>query len=315
MRVKYPNSEDTFYVDDKLNDKIEIMCDIIEKSDGDAVIIADGGEGTGKSNILSIVCYIFSLKLNRRYTSEDIYFDLDEMMKEIQSSKERIFHFDEAALGAMAGDWQNQLQKKFIKMLMIARKRKHIICMAIPQFWRLNRYFAVDRSKALIHTYLQNGRTHGKYSYYTMRGKEMLYDEVKRKRNSFAYRALFTGSKGRGGKHGCFIANSAYHMNKLIDFAAYDRKKDKAIESLCEISTERKVEWEDFFFNQLRDDILNNKKHPQEYYAQRYNRSQSTIQRVMKKDRFKELITPDKNNENSLGNSTITREFLPVNII
>jgi len=300
MKINYPNSDKTFAVDELLVKKIDVMCKLIEESSGDAVIIADGGEGTGKSNLLSIVCYLFSIKLNRRYTSDDIYFDLDEMMKEVQSSKERIFHFDEAALGALAGDWQNSLQKKFIKLLMIARKRKHIICMAVPQFWRLNRYFAVDRSKALLHTYLHQGIKHGKYSYYTLRGKEVLYDEIKRKRNSLAYRSPFSGSKGRMGKHGCFIGNTAYQMDKLIDFAAYDKKKDRAIESLTEHNEDRRSVWEEIFYREYEEHLKLGCVKTQEYYGKKYGKAQRTIGRSLQKDKFKDLIRLHNNTEKSL---------------
>lgn len=280
MMFDYPDLSSKFYVDKKFNHKIDLMCEQVNKANNDVVIIADGNEGTGKSNLLTVTCYLFSIKLGREYSTENIYFDLDSMMKDMQSSNEKIFHFDEAALGAMADDWQNKLQKKFRKLLMIARKRKHVLVMAIPQFWRLNRYFAVDRSKALLHTYLKDGMEYGNFVYYTIKGKEILYEEIKRKRNPIAYRSVFRKGKGAAGALGCFIAKTNYEMEKLIDFKSYDKKKDEAIESLTEETAgqDRNTK-RDIFFRRYKKDLENNNTETQKEYADDFDCSTRTIQR------------------------------------
>jgi hypothetical protein len=264
---------------------------MVRKANNDVVIIADGGEGTGKTNLLTVTCYLFSIKLHRKYGVDEIYFDLDQMMKDMQSTNAGIFHFDEAALGAMADDWQNKLQKKFRKLLMIARKKKHVLVMAIPQFWRLNRYFAVDRSKALIHTYLKDGMEYGNFAYYTIKGKEILYEEIKRKKNPIAYRAVFRKGKGANGMGGCFIAKSGYQMEKLIDFPAYDRKKDMAIESLSDDSDgEKGSAILDVFANTLDRDLGRGDIRTQVDYSIQFDKHKSTIGRWMKRDQIKDVL-------------------------
>jgi hypothetical protein len=292
MMFDYPDGNGRFYVDKKFNHKLDLMCELVVKANNDIVIISDGAEGTGKSNLLTVTCHLFSIKLNRQYTVDNIYFDLDQMMKDMQSSEEGIFHFDEAALGAMADDWQNKLQKKFRKLLMIARKRKHVLVMAIPQFWRLNRYFAVDRSKALLHTYLKDGMEYGNFAYYTIKGKEILYEEIKRKKNPIAYRAVFKKGKGASGMGGCFIAKTGYHMERLINFQAYDKKKDEAIESLTDDNDSSKGgAVQEIFLNTLERDLTRGDIRTQFDYSLQFDKHKSTISRWFQKQEVQDLLS------------------------
>ena len=187
----------------------------------DVAICVDGVEGSGKSN-LAIGCgYYLAHKLGKKFTHHNTFFDLEALINFASTARQEVIVFDEAALGAMGADFQNQMQRKLIKMLITSRKHGNVFIFVIPQFFRLNRYIAYDRTIALLHTYSRDGISRGDFLCLGMKKKNKAYDLSKRGMGIKSYKPYdFAGSFPKG-------------YEGLIDTAEYDKKKDKAIMDIC----------------------------------------------------------------------------------
>lgn len=215
-----------YYLDPKLKDKIDLMIKRM-KAGKDNLLLIDGDEGDGKTNMSMGVGYYFAYTCNRPFSLKNIFFNLDDLIAFAIKTKEQVIIWDEGALGGLASEWWNKNQKKFIKLLMIARKRKHFWVVNIPRFFKLNEYFVIDRSVGLIHVYMRGGTQHGRFVYFNQRQKEKLWEDWKRTR--------VRGYKKWWNFHGSFVMFLETKEDKfkdVIDDDEYNKKKDEAIMSI-----------------------------------------------------------------------------------
>lgn len=208
-----------------LDNGLKTMLDrMITRSSGnkkfDNLIIIDGDEGYGKSTLATEIGYYVAYEMGRRFSVNNIFFNVDEMTEYARTNKEQVIIWDEAALGGLSSQWQSKVQQILTQLLMVARKKKHFWIFNIPKFYKLNEYIMVDRAIGMIHVYARNETQLGRFVYYSKRQKEKLYMDFKRKkqRNYKKYKTL----------HGSFPDV----MADLIDEEEYDRKKDEAILSI-----------------------------------------------------------------------------------
>lgn len=216
-----------YYLDGYLVGKLDLMVKRLKGAD-DCVIVIDGDEGMGKTNMASALCYYIAYNLNRKYNVDNIFFFLDDMLKFAAETKEQIIHWDEAALGGLSVHWWKENQGKLLQLFMTARKKKHFIVMCIPKFNYLREYFFLDRSIGLINVYARQNIHKGNFYYFTKRKKEMLYEYWKRKR--IRNYVMFKTFKGR-----FTIAMKKIFTEEELD--AYENKKDKAILSIAQAPT------------------------------------------------------------------------------
>lgn len=207
------------YLDGLLKSKLDLMIKRM-KGKRDNVVLIDGDEGEGKSNIESLIGYYIAYTMKRKLDLNNMFFDLNALTDYAIKTEEQVILWDEGALGGLAADWWDKNQKRFIKLLMVARKRKHFFVICIPKFFKLNEYLVVDRSVALINVYSARQMEQGRFSYFNKRAKENLYYDWRksRKRNYFKFRTFF----GR----------FAETLPKVFDEKEYDKKKDAAILSI-----------------------------------------------------------------------------------
>lgn len=206
-------------IDDRLLRKLDMMCDRTKKN-FDNVIICDGDEGLGKSNLTAGCAYYCAWKLGRPFTVDNVFFEADTMINFASRTSDQVILWDEAALGGLASEWQNKFQKKLLKMLMIARKKRHIYFINVPKFFKLNEYIVLDRSIALLHVYSPDEIKRGTFVYYRKASKEKLYNEWRKKK-----RRNYKGTYDFNGRFGIYLP-------RVIDEDAYEAKKDKAIMGL-----------------------------------------------------------------------------------
>ena len=213
-----------YFLEKKLIQKLNLMVKRMEGTD-DNVVCIDGDEGQGKTNLAMAICYYVACMSKRDYSvKENIFFELDDVIKYASTTKEKIIHWDEGALGGMSIQWWKQNQQKFIQLLMTARKKKHFIVICIPRFYKLNEYIIIDRSIALLHVYSRKNIQKGRFCYYTKRAKEKLMEDWRRKHIK-NYRKLKT-----------FWGSFPEAEKKIFspeERAEYETKKDTAIENLC----------------------------------------------------------------------------------
>tara|TARA_R110000751_G_scaffold222920_2_gene325131 strand:- start:267 stop:1115 length:849 start_codon:yes stop_codon:yes gene_type:complete len=205
-----------YYMDNFLVKKLDLMADRTEKK-MDNLILIDGDEGQGKSNLAMGVAHYFAWKAKRTFNVDNVFFDLDELINFAKDTKDKVIVWDEGALGGMAAEWWKKNQIEFVKLLMIARKKRHFIVICIPKFFKLNEYLVVDRSIGLLHVYARNEIERGRFVYYGKSNKEKLFYNWRRtKQRNYKRYYDFRGS---------FLE----YLPKVIDEAKYEAKKDDAI--------------------------------------------------------------------------------------
>lgn len=207
-----------YYMDDRLISKLDLMIKrCTGKNKMDNWIVIDGDEGLGKSTMSVCCAYYFAHKLKRPFGCEQIFFDPDNFIEYGTKTKEQVIILDESVFGGLSGDAMTKIGKKLIKFAMVIRKKKHIIFLNIPKFFKLNEYLMVDRSIGLIHVYARGGTQLGRFVYFTNTGKEKLFYGY-RKTKTRKYKTLYA-----------FRGTFPNALDLLINEASYDKKKDDAI--------------------------------------------------------------------------------------
>lgn len=184
----------------------------------DNLIIVDGDEGYGKSNLAVGVGYYVAQTMGRSFSLKNVFFDSEELTKFAVDNDEQVIIWDEAALEGLAAEWRNKTQLRLIKLLMIARKKKHFWIFNIPKFFKLAEYIALDRSICLLHVYAKNEMKLGQWAYFNRKRKEKLYEDwrIRKKRN---YK-----------KHYMIKGIFKEVIPIVLDEDEYDKKKDEAIQ-------------------------------------------------------------------------------------
>ena len=220
-----------YYLDPRLKDKLDLMIKRMEVGK-DNLVLVDGDEGDGKTNMSMGVGYYVAHTCNRPFSLENIFFDLDKLIDFAIKTKEQVIIWDEGALGGLASEWWNKNQKKFIKLLMIARKRQHFWIVNIPKFFKLNEYFVIDRSIGLVHVYMRGGTEHGRFVYFNQTQKEKLWEDWKKTRVR-SYKKWWSF-------HGTFVMFlEKKKFEEIISDEEYNKKKDDAILSIAKEEKEK----------------------------------------------------------------------------
>lgn len=223
MRVEPFN----YPIDDRLIQKVDLMvARCVQKNPKrDAVLIVEGAEGEGKTTMSIGIAYYVSKVTGRKFGAENIYFDVQDMIKFLQSTEEQIVIWDEPALQAMAKDHQSPVVKDLERLLMMARKKRHFIIFNIAYFNKFSDYIVWQRPLGMIHVYSRDEVQAGRFVYIRKKNLETLM-RIWRSKKQRAYKMLYSFM-------GTFpdILNSDYKNNVLsaFDNALYESNKDKAI--------------------------------------------------------------------------------------
>ena len=228
--------EFNFYLEPKLKEKLDLMNKRMSKKNKfDNWVLIDGDEGYGKSNMMALVAAYISFKTKRSLNVDNVFFNLDDLLTHAINTEAQIILWDEGALGGLSTEWWSKNQRKLIKLMMVARKRRHFFIICIPKFFKLNEYIVVDRSIGIIHVYARQETLRGRFCYYSKKRKEQLFYAWKRSR------------KRDYNKFKSFRGTFAEVLPKVFNEALYDEKKEKAILSINEddkkSKTEEKLEW------------------------------------------------------------------------
>lgn len=221
MYVKLTNGRETF-VSDFLINHLDIITKKIRRSNSDALIIIDGREGSGKTTLAALIADVLKNKYEFSYTPKNIFFDVDEFLKEAEKSKLSVFIWDEAALSGLSSQWFNKTQIKLLTFLMVARKKKNIYIFNIPRFNKLKEDI-ISRAICLINTYERGGIQKGYYNYYGGKGLSCLHNNWKRSR--FVNYSKYAKFKST-------FANVFDDLLTPEEVEEYEKKKDAIIHTL-----------------------------------------------------------------------------------
>ena len=155
-----------------------------------------------------------------RRKCDRIVFTQKQFMEAVDSSPPgSAIVWDEMVLGGLAADASKEAQKILIKKMVTIRKKRLFILFVLPSIFMLRMYFAVFRTRALIHFYSPDGIERGYFKFYSYDTKRKLYIRGKKEFNQEAQRADFIGRTTN--TEGYFFDNKEY-----------DAKKEEAIKQI-----------------------------------------------------------------------------------
>jgi len=171
---------------------------------------------SGKSTIAAQIAFICDPSIN----IDRVVFTPDQLLVQIDASPPKTaIIFDEAVMGMLAQDAATAIQSVLIKKFVTIRKKRLFIFIVLPSIFLLRKYFAIFRTRCLIHTYTPDGITRGFFKFYSYNTKRKLYIRGMKEFDQGAQREDFAGR---------FVDTEGF----FFDAEEYDKKKEAAIRSL-----------------------------------------------------------------------------------
>ena len=103
MKITLSNGNE-ISINPYLAKKLDLMCKKVTKHHFDNLLIIDGDEGFGKTNLAAAVCGYVSLKTGRSLSNSNVFFLIDDLINFAVKTKKQIIWWDEAALGGLASE-------------------------------------------------------------------------------------------------------------------------------------------------------------------------------------------------------------------
>lgn len=165
----------------------------IQKRLWDCCICIAGFERSGKSTIGLTIGYILS---DGNLTINNIAANTTEAIEKLENlPDDSVLIIDEAALMLSSKDVMKKEQRQIIKILNIIGMKRMILIVIIPNFFDLNKYIAVERSRFLIKVYADKHGHRGRFAYWGEKRKSILYKYGKKHFDSYIFpKANFRGT-------------------------------------------------------------------------------------------------------------------------
>jgi len=235
---KEDKEEFDLYLDGGLKKRLDFAKKQISRNN-DVVGLISGDEGSGKSTIGANIM---------RYMSDDTFNpavnmigaeDDESVLKKIEDTPNKgALMFDEGNSYFLSTETMKKEQRDLHKLFSIFRQKNMFVLIVAPSFFRLNSYFALDRSRFHIRTRIING-TWGTFEYWGDKKKGKLYRVGKKFHD---YSAVRWTIHGRFRK--CHLLESeeyrAYKTKTLSD-AFKSIKVRKAKKAPTEVQVKRKL--------------------------------------------------------------------------
>lgn len=187
--------EGDLYLADKLREKLDFGMKQ-QKKNNDVVGLVTGDEGSGKSSLAgNIMRYISKDKFDP--TKDMIGADEEQAFECIENVKQNGWlMFDEGNVFFLSTETMKREQRDLHKLFSIFRQKNLFVLIVLPSFFRLGTYFALDRSRFMVRTYMKNGER-GQFAYYNEKAKGKLYRKGKKEYNIHAQKPIFRAKFGR----------------------------------------------------------------------------------------------------------------------
>jgi len=208
-----------YYMHDTLKDNLEYELKRVEKN-WDSVILYDGEEGAAKTTVACANAYYLSYKAGLKFDINNIVFTQSEFMKLVDIAKPKTnIVWDEFVLSGLNLEALSMLQITLIKKMTIIRKKRLIIHLIIPYMFMLTKYFAIARTRCLIHVYSNDNLTRGDFLYYNKPSKRRLY---------------ITGKKfwEYGNTKSDFNGDFTNTFGLFFNIDEYEKRKDEATQKI-----------------------------------------------------------------------------------
>ena len=119
------------------------------KDNYDNLVVIEGPEGSGKSNLAWNLCKAFDANFS---VTENYIYSVEDFKDRLRAGHDirATFWMDEGSNIANNRDWNTQDNKSFVEILEMMRSRGHTLIMCIPSHDRLDVYIREFRMKYLI---------------------------------------------------------------------------------------------------------------------------------------------------------------------
>lgn len=247
----------------------------------DSVLINEGAEGEGKTSLSVAEAYYISEQTKRPFSHENIFFDINKMIKFLQDTEGQIAIWDEPALQSLSTDALKSVVRDLKRMLMMCRNRRHFIIINMTYFNEFGNYIVWQRPNGMIHVYSRNEREAGRFIYIRKKYLEHLWrDWVSKKMRSYK---KYASRKCRGTFPD--VLNPEYKNNVLseFDFNAYEKNKNDAINSIGQETkkvTERDIR-RNLLISFIDNCVKNNLPLTQKQMSLAFNLSDRTIRNIL----------------------------------
>lgn len=207
-------TDKNYYMDETLVPNLDLLKKAVDKK-WDGIFMIDGIEGSAKTTLAGACAYY----LDPTFTLDNVVFTQEQFFEQVDTAKcNKCIIWDEFIFGGLSTEALNKVQNALIKKLTTIRKKGLYIILVMPWFFMMRPYFAVGRSRFLLHTYTPDGITRGRFQFYSFKTKQKLY-YIGKKEYQYSVRSDFVGS-----------FTDTFGM--FWDEKEYDQKKEEAIKSL-----------------------------------------------------------------------------------
>lgn len=205
--------EQEFYMDGYIKSNLDIGLKQL-RNDFDQVWFVDGGEGSGKSDLVAQYGYYVNPEETRHTFLDRFCLSVEEFDKVLLEAKQFDCVVLDEAFGGMSssgtmGRVNRVLQRRFTEI----RAKNLFVFIVAPSFMDIMRYFAIWRSKCLLHVYLSKERDRGFCAFYGEQKKRKLF--ILGKKHFYNYYVVPPQ----------FTFRFIKQMYKCFDKSQYDNKK------------------------------------------------------------------------------------------
>lgn len=168
-----PAVKDVF-VDNVLKKELDKIKHRVLKKDHDWVCCIDGDEGSGKS----VLAMQVAMYLDPKFNIDRVVFNSDDFLKAIKDPKIKqgsCILLDEAFSAANSRSSMTEVNKSMVGVATEMRQKNLFVIIVLPSFFDLDRYFAIHRTNALLHVYLDANFNRGQYIIFPKTSKKYLY--------------------------------------------------------------------------------------------------------------------------------------------
>jgi len=217
-----------FYLDENLESNLRLFAVKAVKRKFDCIGLISGMEGSGKSTLGGTISkYVDPTfpgePLNDgtpRRKCDRIVFTSKQINEAIDKAKPgQAILIDEAIITMGSQDAGSDIQKTLIKKFVTIRKKRLYIFIIIPSIFLLRKYFAIFRTRFLLHCTLLDGITRGNFNFFSYKTKRDLYIYGIKEFDQGCTRPSFPGR---------FTDTEGF----FYDPVEYDKKKEAAIKEI-----------------------------------------------------------------------------------
>ena len=237
-------TDKNYYMEKDLVEQLDFLKECIGAK-WDGVILGDGVEGSAKSNLFFQIAYY----LDPNFNLDKIVFTPEQFVEAVDNASVGEFIlWDEFSLAGLSTDAMTKVQGTILKKMTTIRSKRLYIGLIMSWFFELRKFFAVGRTRFLVHTYTPDGISRGFFKVWGFDSKRNLYFKG-RKNYSYSVKADMRGRFPD--TTGMFVDVEAYEEKKQLAVKTIDfdnnkdtkikAQRDIAVIGLCEYETQKKV--------------------------------------------------------------------------